>query len=644
MRALCAPAFLLAFAAAAHAAHVQFTDTAGVVTQTATTVTISGATLASPAGTVTITCPLTAVLPQYGFTQEWNCAGGSLTLRSADGATTLAATDVGGVFTMIDRDFNRIHHYTYALYATFSASQTTGGKKVAVAGGVSEALVTQGTLLTAAPGTIQAGTVDTDQQYEPLTIADTGNHRIVQASDIRGSNWTSLGTQGSGTKQFDSPWGVALDSAGRIYVSDTGNCRIVRVDDIAGDNWTSFGACGGGTGQFQSPQGLWVDASGRIYVADTGNDRIARMDDMDGTNFIAFGTHGPGTGQFAAPAAVTTDTAGHIYVADTANARVVEFADMQGAGWAAWQFPLGYLTPDGVAVDAGGRIFTTDSLQSQVLRADDISGANEASLDVNYLLYLDGVRQPSGLFVDRDGAIFIADAGNNRIDRLFDLTYTNQLVIGTAGSGAGQLASPHGAVAAFPASPVAAAAVTPASLAFPTELEGARSAPQSTVLSNIGTTAIVVTSVSSSLADFPMAHDCPTRLAPGQACTATVAFQPVAGGVRKGHVEFVLRNLPDKSVPMRGSGALVTLSPAGLVLYDGQSGEVTVTNPLGTTTSVKKVKISGNFHETDDCGPLPPGAACTITVTWVYTGFVQLGTLEVVDSAGTPQYVSITGE
>lgn len=50
----------------------------------------------------------------------------------------------------------------------------------------------------------------------------------MQTSDIVGSNWTSTGKLGGGTKQFSAPSGVALDSAGKIYVSNTGKCRVLH--------------------------------------------------------------------------------------------------------------------------------------------------------------------------------------------------------------------------------------------------------------------------------------------------------------------------------------------------------------------------------------------------------------------------------
>jgi sugar lactone lactonase YvrE len=643
MKALWACVLVLASAATMSATQYSYSNSGGTVSQTTTTVTINGSTLSNPAGTVSITCNLTEIVPTFSYASEWTCSGGSFSAQSTDGTVSITGVFTAGLFTMTESEVNRVFYYNYALYANFSASQTINGKTVAVAGAVKETLVTMTSPLTSANGTIQTGLIDLSQEYEPVYIADTGNNRIVQTADILGSNWTSIGKLGSGTKQFSAPWGVALDAAGKIYVSDSGNCRIVRMNNMAGTNWTSYGTCGAGMGQFSNPEGLWVDSSGKIYVADTGNDRIVRMDDITGTNFTSLGTLGNGAGQFSSPAAVTTDAAGNIYVADHANARVVEYSDMLGTNWAVWQFPLNYLTPDGVAVDSAGKIYTTDSLQNQVIRADNISGANEASINVNYLLYTNGVESPSGIFADSNEEIYIADARNNRVDRLFDMSYDDQIVLGAPGTGVGNLSLPHAVVAQRESKSIAVSAVTPASLTFPTELAGTASPTQTTMLNNIGTAALTVTSVTSTLADFPITDNCPSTLSAGQHCTARVTFQPSVGGLRKGSVKFTLKGASSKSASLSGSGALVTLSTNSLIMFACASGTVMVTNPLSSSTSIKSVNVTKPFTETNKCGTLASGASCTITVNWC-SGTPITGTLTVTDVSGTSQYVSMTGE
>ena len=103
-------------------------------------------------------------------------------------------------------------------------------------------------------------------------VADTGNHRIQKFTSL-GVYAATIGSQGTGDGQFDSPSGIAIDSNGFIYVSDTGNNRIQKFSP-AGQFVTKWGTYGTGNSQFNGPRGLAFRSNGDIYVADTGNQRI----------------------------------------------------------------------------------------------------------------------------------------------------------------------------------------------------------------------------------------------------------------------------------------------------------------------------------------------------------------------------------
>ncbi|HLW70777.1 MAG TPA: choice-of-anchor D domain-containing protein [Candidatus Binataceae bacterium] len=643
-------ALILTAAASASATQYPYTDSGGSVSSTATELTITGATLGSPAGTVTISCPLVAYSPIYfPYSEEWTCIGGSLTAQSNDGTTSISGSFTTGRLTLQEFTSRGATTYDYVLYANFSGSQTIKGASTAVLGEVIETLAPLTTTLDLTSGTIQSGTIDINQQYEPIYVADTGNNRIVRMLDMLGSGWTTLGKAGSGINQFSAPWGIAVDSAGKIYVTDSTNCRIVRMDNISGKNWTSYGTCGAGTGQFSSPKGLWVDASG-IYIADSGNNRVVFMSDLSGTNFTAFGSLGNGTNQFDDPSGVARDSAGKIYVADTINGRIVRVDDLTGTNWTTLSsiFPM-YDELLAITLDAASRIYVTDDEFgiSEVIRTDNITGANPVYVGLgnpNYLYYPYG---SSAVFVDPDGAIYIPDTAD-RIMRFFDLTDNGILILGTyatPGTGVGMFSKPEGLFVVPSTRKGAVASVSPASLSFPTELVGSPSPAESATLSNIGTGPLTLTGVGTATADFPATNNCPTTLLAGQNCSASVVFQPVVGGLLKDSLSFTTAKSAVK-VSVRGSGALVSLSPSYLVLYDGQSGVVTITNPLTTTAGITSIKATKPFFQVaNTCGAsLAPGASCSYTVGWNYTGYVVLGDVIVTDGSGTPQYVGITGE
>ena len=133
---------------------------------------------------------------------------------------------------------------------------------------------------------------------------------------------TQWGASGSGDGEFNGASGVALDSAGLVYVADRNNHRIQKFDPdgLYLDQWGSI------TTGFNQPSDVAVDAADNVYVADTSNHRIQKFD-VNGTYLTSWGSYGSGPGQFNQPAGVTIGAAGHVYVADRNNHRIQKFVD-----------------------------------------------------------------------------------------------------------------------------------------------------------------------------------------------------------------------------------------------------------------------------------------------------------------------------
>jgi hypothetical protein len=181
-------------------------------------------------------------------------------------------------------------------------------------------------------------------------VADSGNQVIRElapsGTDYVVSTPAGLGTIPGiadgldSTARFDVPNGVAVGTAGTVWVADThyGTIRQVTADGsdwmvatIAGSalNFPGYSDGTNGTAVFDYPYGVAADTVSNVFVADTYSDTLRKLTPA-GTNWVVttiggspFGTgatDGVGTAaQFYQPYALAVDGTGSLYIADTYN-------------------------------------------------------------------------------------------------------------------------------------------------------------------------------------------------------------------------------------------------------------------------------------------------------------------------------------
>lgn len=140
---------------------------------------------------------------------------------------------------------------------------------------------------------------------------------------------------------FTLPGGVTVDSAGNLYIADAGNNRIRKVNSagvittVAGNGVKGFSGDGGpATGAslnlFNAHCGLAVDSAGNLYIPDVANHRVRKVDASGIITTVAgdgiAGFSGDGSPATSAglnnPSDIAFDSAGNFYIADTSNNRV----------------------------------------------------------------------------------------------------------------------------------------------------------------------------------------------------------------------------------------------------------------------------------------------------------------------------------
>jgi DNA-binding beta-propeller fold protein YncE len=161
-----------------------------------------------------------------------------------------------------------------------------------------------------------------------IYVADTHEHRIKVFDDAG----NLLDTFGSGERHegqngFNSPTHLTFAND-KLYVADTLNARI-QVLAPDGKVLRMFGRRGLFVGDMTRPKGVAVDSAGNVYVVESYYDHLLVFNN-EGELLLPIGGGGSGVGEFYLPAGVWTDQRRRIYVADMFNGRIVIFEYLGG--------------------------------------------------------------------------------------------------------------------------------------------------------------------------------------------------------------------------------------------------------------------------------------------------------------------------
>jgi sugar lactone lactonase YvrE len=173
-----------------------------------------------------------------------------------------------------------------------------------------------------------------------LYVADTANSTIRKVVIATAGVTTLAGTPGQlgsadGTgsaARFAYPTGIAADGGGSLYVTDAGNDTIRRiviatgaVTTLAGVARQSGSADGtGAAARFNSPYGVATDQAGNLYVADTGNGTVRKIVIQTAAVSTLIGSPGQiGVATGAFPASLNTPYG--VFVLSTGELAITDF-------------------------------------------------------------------------------------------------------------------------------------------------------------------------------------------------------------------------------------------------------------------------------------------------------------------------------
>ena len=248
------------------------------------------------------------------------------------------------------------------------------------------------------------------------------------------------------TARFNSPSLNAMDSTGNIYVGDSLNNTIRKVTP-AGVVTTLAGLAGArgsadGTGsaaRFNQPQGVALDSAGNVYVADYGNFTIRKVTPAGVVTTLAGLAGSPGSADGTGSAArfnyfvgIAVDSTGNIYISDYANFTirkvtpagvVTTLAGLAGSSGSTDGIGSAarFNCPYGLGIDSAGNLYVADEYndtirevtQSGVVTTLGGLAGNPGSTDGTGSAAL--FNYPIGVAVDSLGNIYIGDYYNNTL-------------------------------------------------------------------------------------------------------------------------------------------------------------------------------------------------------------------------------------
>lgn len=241
------------------------------------------------------------------------------------------------------------------------------------------------------------------QQPEGIAIAPDGTIYISDAADHRiravspeGVIRTVAGDGSAGTEgdegpalkaRLNSPYGLALDRSGTLYIADLGNARIRaispdgRIRTVAGGGDVAASDSSEGSLatslRFKTPRNVLADSNGGFYFSDFDAHRVYYVD-FRGILTAFAGTGNPGYGadnipairsSLRSPAGLAFEPQGGLVIVESGSQRLRRVARGTVTPFLAdalRAYPL--YSPTGIAFDPAGNLYIADARATGALK------------------------------------------------------------------------------------------------------------------------------------------------------------------------------------------------------------------------------------------------------------------------------------
>lgn len=302
----------------------------------------------------------------------------------------------------------------------------------------------------------------------PFTTDESASVVLGQAG-FTGQQANQGGAAGPNTLSF--PRGLAMDSAGNLYVADAGNCRVLafqppfvtnmKASVVIGEPSQSNGSCGSGPSAVDTPISVAVDGKGNLWVVEAN--RVAEYTppfrsgmtpavvlgqtsaNGDACNGAAgnsgSGSTPPTAATLCNPVGAAFDAKGDLWVADGLNGRVLEYRPPFATGMGA-TLELGVMGaqaftlagcakgeavaeklcfPQALAFDSGGNLWVTTAFSGIYEFAPPFRNGMAAQMVFGKPASQSApptastATIPYGIYQSGNGSLMVSDTGNNRV-------------------------------------------------------------------------------------------------------------------------------------------------------------------------------------------------------------------------------------
>ena len=343
------------------------------------------------------------------------------------------------------------------------------------------------------------------------------------------------------------------------------------------------------------------------------------------------------------------------------NGTIIAKLDPSGASlvYATFLTPTNEMEGQAIQVDANGNAFVVGS-DTQFSLIDPIEGysgngdivvaeidpAGTTELMATFLGGQDFEAAADSLALDSNGAVYLTGVTQSAdfpvIQSAFQANFGGQ--------------SDTFVAKIDPNTDSPAATLTAYSLRFASQAVGSESPVQTSVLRNMGSSVLHLTSKNIT-GDFAETDDCGTSVAPASFCTFSITFTPGTSGDETGGLAIAddAAGSPH-TISLSGTGtgdsSGITAAPAALTFPSLSVGiasvpqPITVTNSGGSAVTLEPVQLTGDYSiSSNNCATLASGQSCTLAVTFIpTTSGIRSGTLRLAGDLGQqPQTISLSG-